>query len=231
MKKILVIASLLLFAAACGKPAAQNSPQNQTSPTTQTKSPLNGGVAAQPNQTADTEVANQSYENKTYGFVFAYPKSYALLEASKAEDLGFYIPLQHYFSNSAGTTVVVTASMPKNEYPANTDFAGGFFNVSVNKSISEKDCSTFNTQTGIVLKGNINIGGTTFVKGIASDGAAGHQLNDEVFHAYHNGACFELQTGLRTEGLGAADSVTQHLDTAGAMRKLDMLLNTFGFTK
>ena len=88
---------------------------------------------------------NKSFTEKTHGVSFDYPRTYEMESGNKASDLLASGPMKSV--PTSGSTVAAV-QMPESAYP-NTDFAGAFFGVSVNKDLSVEQCTGSPVQTEI----------------------------------------------------------------------------------
>ena len=81
----------------------------------------------------------KTYANKTYGVSFEYPRKYEMEAGDKASDLLASGPMKSVLS---GGVAVAAVELPETVFP-NTDFAGAFFSVSVNKDLTAEQCGEF----------------------------------------------------------------------------------------
>ena len=79
------------------------------------------------------------YADKTYGVSFEYPRKYEMETGDKAKDLLASGPMK---SALDGGVTVAAVELPETVFP-NTDFAGAFFVISVNKELSAEQCGEF----------------------------------------------------------------------------------------
>ena len=105
-----------------------------------------------------------------------------------------------------GGVPVATVALPANSYPG-TDFASAFFNVSVNRSVSEEECAHFafvdtrNADGEPIDAEKVKIGAADMEMTSTFSASAAKQAETEYYHSYENGACYEYVLGLGTEGL------------------------------
>ena len=85
--------------------------------------------------------ATVNYADKTYGVTFEYPRRYAIETGDAATQLVAQNPIAMNFVQPGGLALAAV-SLPETTY-TNTDFSSAFFNVSVNKSLSQDQCSEF----------------------------------------------------------------------------------------
>jgi len=91
--------------------------------------------------------ATKMYADKTYGVSFEYPKKYEIETGDKAKDL---------LASGAVTAkqdgeVLAAVELPGTVFP-NTDFAGAFFSVSVDKGLSAEQCGGSSEQKAAVTE-------------------------------------------------------------------------------
>ena len=83
-----------------------------------------------------------TYSDSNSGVSFNYPRKFELASGDNAQpqfaDLGA-VPMN--FVQPGGATVA-TVALPQGSYPG-TDFTSAFFNVNVNRSLSEQECAQF----------------------------------------------------------------------------------------
>jgi hypothetical protein len=127
------------------KPVSSN---NQI-PVTQPAAPV---PAAAPVMEADSKPAPKkpvqrrkpatvNYADKSYGVTFEYPRRYAIETGDAASQLVSTNPIPMNFVQPGGVALAAV-ELPETNY-INTDFSSAFFNVSVNKTLSEDQCNQF----------------------------------------------------------------------------------------
>lgn len=172
------------------------------------------------------------YQNAMYRFTFSYAPSFQLFEGEQASAAGnYYLPIQNYFAKNQGSRFLVIASLPKGTYPSNTDFDGAYFTVAIAPQLPQTDCLSFSSDGNVTNQHSQTVNGLEFAAAEASGAGMSHQAYDQIYHIYKNGACFELQTGVRTSGYGAADWITEQVNIKQVFGRLDEVLNTFTFLK
>jgi len=85
--------------------------------------------------------ATVNYADKTYGVTFEYPRRYAIETGDAASQLVSNNPIPMNFVQPGGQALAAV-ELPETNY-VNTDFSSAFFNVSVNKTLSEDQCGQF----------------------------------------------------------------------------------------
>ena len=171
-----------------------------------------------------------TYKNTTYGLSFQYPRRYALKTGDEAiVDWFGSQPAGMNFVDQGGIAVAAV-ELPPGLYPG-TDYRNGFFTVSVNRNLSEPQCSQFavvdssETDEEPVAPSTANFGGTVYSQTAAFDGKAFEQAYARYYHVYNNGACYEMALGLETAGYGAVDGITP-VDRDEVFHKLEGLLSS-----
>jgi len=174
--------------------------------------------------------ANVVYSDPNYGVSFLYPRKFALASGEKAQPqlaglgdvpMNFVLP---------GGVAVATVSAPRGSYPG-TDFASAFFNVNVNRSISEQECEHFafvdtRTPDGEPVDAEkVKIGSTDMETTSTFTGSAMTQAATQYYHSYENGACYEYVLGLNTAGYGTKESI-EPVERDQVFAKLEKILAT-----
>ncbi len=172
---------------------------------------------------------DKQYTNEIYGFKFNYPADYQM-QAGENTQNGFYLPIENYFYQNKKGERIITALLPKDTFPANTDFAGGFISVSAIKNLSQTQCYKFGNQAVANVQ-KLNINGADFTLADISDAGMGHQAMDKIYHAYNNNICYEIDMGARTSGFGADPNITEQVNKDAVFAKLQPLFQSFEFVK
>jgi len=129
------------------KPATSTSQAPVTQSTTAMATP--GNMPALPQTAAKPAAkkivhkrpANLTYADKTSGVSFQYPRKYDLKTGDEAGKLVSSIPLPMDFMQPGGVALAAV-ELPEATYNGN-DLAAAFFNVSVNRSLTAKQCEEF----------------------------------------------------------------------------------------
>ena len=250
-QKIAMVASfaiLALFLAfcACSKQSARPALVGVSGPVPDppaqaaTPAPVNVSTVITP---AATEKANKKVKNSpkkrpaevTYsdansGVSFLYPRKFSVLSGDSARgDLAAVGDVPMNFVQPGGVAVA-TVALPAHSYPG-TDFASGFFNVSVNRSVSEEQCSHFafvdtrNADGEPVDAEKVKIGNYDMEMTSEFDASALKQIETQYYHNYASGACYEYSLGLTTEGFPTEGGI-QHVDRDAVFAKLEKILAT-----
>ena len=169
-----------------------------------------------------------TYRDANSGVSFVYPRKYQLATGDKAQpkfaDMGA-APMN--FVQAGGVTVARVA-LPAASYPG-SDFTTAFFNVNVNRSLSEQECSHFafvdtrNADGEPVDAEKVKVGSKDMEMTSDFSANAVKQAEAQYYHSYENGACYEFVLGLGTAGYGTADGV-EPVDRGEVFKKLEKIL-------
>jgi hypothetical protein len=235
----LVLLGLLLAMSACSKQASKPALVGVSNPA-QTSTPAPATISNTPATTPSAPVAEKkthkkrpaivTYSEPNYGVSFRYPRKYELASGDKAQpELGSLGPVAMNFVQPGGVPVA-TVALPQASYPG-TDFAAAFFNVNVNRSLSEQECSQFafvdnrNPDGEPVDPEQVEVGSMKLSKTSDFNGSMMKQAEAEYYHSYENGACYEFVLGLGTEGYGAKEGI-EPVNRDEVFAKLEKILAT-----
>jgi hypothetical protein len=173
--------------------------------------------------------ANVTYSDANSGVSFLYPRKFALASGDKAQPhlaVGMNdLPMNFV---QPGGVAVATVALPGGSYPG-TDFASAFFNVNVNRSVSEQECAHFafvdtrNADGEPVDAEKVKIGSTDMETTSDFSASALKQAETQYYHSYENGACYEYVLGLGTEGF-ATEGGIEHVNRDEVFAKLEKIL-------
>ncbi len=178
--------------------------------------------------------ATVTYADKTSGVSFQYPRKYGLETGEAADQLVSSDPVPMDFVQPGGVALAAVA-VPESVYP-NSDLAAAFFNVSVNKSLTEEQCGEFpevkpvaptdaavqtpaQPQLSKLMIGDMELQSS---ETLASQGT--REEAAKYYHVFENGACYEFAlkvttTGVETEG-------AKHVDREEVFQRLEKILAT-----
>ncbi len=212
------ILGLLVAVSACSKqspkPALVGVSSPTATPATAAAAPVatTAAVAAPAKKTPKTKKrpANVTYSDPNSGVSFLYPRKFALTTGDKARPQ--FAPLGDAVMNfvQPGGVAVATVELPGDSYPG-TDFASAFFNVNVNRSVSEQECGHFafvdshNVNGAAANAEKVKIGSTDMETTSNFSASALTQTETQYYHSYENGACYEYILSLGTAGYGVKD--------------------------
>ena len=234
------ILGLLIVVSACSKQSAkpalvgvanqpQTVPQTETSATTLPAAAPATPVAAS-KKVHKKRPATVTYSDPNSGISFRYPRKFELATGDKAEPQFAQIGAAPMNFVQPGGMTIATVSMPDGSYPG-TDFTSGFFNVNVNRSLSEQECSQFafvdtRDADGEPLEADkVKVGSMDVAKTSEFSADALKQAEAQYFHRYENGACYEFVLGLGTAGYGTKADI-KAVDRDQVFAKLEKILET-----
>jgi hypothetical protein len=230
------ILGILIALSACSKQSPKPALVGISSPDTQTSTAK--PIPQPPTSAPATPVAKKkthkkrpaaivTYSDPKTGISFRYPRKYELASGDKIQPaidgLG---PVPMNFVQPGGASVAMVA-VPPTTYPG-TDFTTAFFDVNVNRSLSEKECSEFafvdasNADGEPVDAEKLRVGSSYMKKTSNFGGDAAKQGETQYYHRYENGACYEFVLGLGTAGYGTEDGVkaVNHDEVFGKLEKI-----------
>lgn len=144
-----------------------------------------------------TAGAWRTSSNKAYGFSFAYPEGFKLLdEAELRKDSNF--------ANPTGAVSLVSVEIPDDIY-AGANFRGGYFTVMVNPNLTNGPaCSQFGYADPASVSEAV-FHGVKYSRAVDGEGAAGSAYTYYYLHTYQNGLCYELKLELAAVNTAAYD--------------------------
>jgi hypothetical protein len=168
-----------------------------------------------------------TYKNDEYGISLVYPKNYSLKKDDEAAlEWAGMGPVQMNFIESGGGTIAAI-ELPKDSYPE-TDFANGFFNVSVHPRMAETQCTQFafpqTTNNAAATPVKVKMGSTEFSQIESSAGDDTNQADAKYYHVFQNGSCYEFALGIQTARDG--DQEVAQVDHKQVFNRLKRILTT-----
>ena len=136
-----------------------------------------------------------------------------------------------------GGVRLAMVEMPVSAY-RKTDFSGGFFSVSVNRSLSGEQCEQFGLSEPTIHSGEApltppsdsnsqsiksQIRGMVFTEMDQTIEHAPLQTDAKYYHLFQNGACYEFVLGVETDG--SKDAVAP-VDREAVFSRLEKILAT-----
>ena len=239
-QKIAMILGLLLAVCACSKESAKPALVGVSSPTPASITPT-GSVAEAAAPTASAlptsakkmakkRPANVTYSDANSGVSFLYQRKFALATGDKGQpQLAAVGDVPMNFVQPGGVAVA-TVSVPGSLYRG-TDFESAFFNVNVNRNVSEEQCGHFAFVDTSDADGEAVDAERVKVGSIEMEMTSGFSANimkqaeTQYYHAYENGACYEYVLGLGTEGF-ATEGGIRHVDRDEVFARLEKILAT-----
>jgi hypothetical protein len=234
------ILGLLLALSACSKQSSKPAPAGVSSTAstpatpaitaTPATSPTAAALPAPAKKTPKKRPANVTYSDPYSGVSFLYPRKFALTSGDKAlPQLAGVGDVPMNFVQTGGV-VVATVALPDSSYPG-TDFASAFFNVNVNRSVSEQECEHFafvdtsNADGEPVDAEKVKIGSAEMEMTSNFSASVVAQAETQYYHRYENGACYEYILGLGTEGFATEGGVA-HVNRDEVFAQLEKILAT-----
>ncbi len=230
---LLIVCSI---AVGCSSEKPQPVTVNQT-PVTPTPAPLamsTPPAVPEPAKPTPKKIVHKrpptvTYADKTYGVSFDYPRKYAIETGNAASELVATSPLPMNFVQ-AGGTALAAVELPETSFPS-TDFSSAFFNVSVNKSLTQDQCEAFSVpqpksndqsaaQSSRLMIGDMELYGT---EAVAGDGP--RQSDSKYFHIFQNGACYEFALNVTTNA-SEIEAGMKHVDRDKVFDRLAKILAT-----
>jgi hypothetical protein len=238
-QKLAVIASsvllvLLLAISACSmlssKPALTISSPAPTF-TTPPATPATIAAALEPAKKMQKKrPANVTYKDPGNGLSFLYPRKFALTAGYRLQpEFAGVGDAPMNFVQPGGITVAAV-ELPGDSYP-DTDFESAFFNVNVNRSVSEQDCARFASVDARKADGEpietakVKVGATDMDTTSNFSANVVKQAETQYYHSYEAGACYEYVLGLGTEGF-ATEGGIKHVNRDRVFAKLEKILAT-----
>jgi hypothetical protein len=232
-----VILGLLLVVSACSKQDTKPALVGVSSPASSSATPAiavtAATAAASPapvKKTPKKRPANVTYSDANSGVSFLYPRKFSLTSGDKTQPQLAAVGMSDAPMNfvQPGGVAVATVALPGGSYPG-TDFASAFFNVNVNRSVSEQECAHFafvdtrNADGEPVDAEKVKVGSTDMEMTSDFSANAIKQAETQYYHSYENGACYEYVLGLGTEGF-ATEGGIEHVNRDEVFAKLEKIL-------
>lgn len=183
-----------------------------------------------------TATATVNYADKTTGVSFQYPRKYSLKTGDAADKLVSSDGMPTGFVQPGGVAIAAVA-VPESAYPK-SDLGSAFFGVSMNKAMTEEQCSQFAeakaistddpagaTAAPIAPKApKLMIGNMELQSSEARYNEGAREEASKYYHVFENGACYEFAlkvatTGVETEG-------GKRVDREEVFKKLEGILAT-----
>jgi len=193
-------------------------------------SPTVAASPAAPKKLPKKRPADVLYRDPNSGVSFLYPRKFALTSGDQAQSLlagAGDVPMNFV---EPGGVAVATVSVPSGSYPG-TDFASAFFNVNLNRGLSEQQCEHFafvdtdNADGEPVDAEKVRVGSSEMETTSNFSASAIEQAETQYYHRYENGACYEYVLGLRTEGF-ATEGGIEHVSLDAVFARLEKILAT-----
>jgi hypothetical protein len=218
---------------------------NNSNPVTQIPSTIASSILPAPAPQTESKPAPKkvvrkrpatvNYSDKMYGVSFEYPRKYAIETGDAATGLVATTPLPMNFVQPGGVALAAV-ELPETGF-AQTDFSYAFFNVSVNKALTEEQCAQFavpqtapsapadsaaqpGPEASKLMLGDIALLGT---EAVAGEGTT--QSDVKYFHAFENSACYEFALNVTTVARPTEGGM-KHVDRDKVFNRLEKILAT-----
>lgn len=217
--------------------------------------PLPEAAKPAPKKVARKRPATVTYNDKTYGVSFDYPRKYAIETGDAANDLVASSPLPLNFVQPGGVALAAV-ELPETGF-ANTDFSSAYFNVSVHKALTADQCGEFSVPQPVPVKpteessqtsssspnssspnaststsnnafnstNKLMLGDLELHGTEAVSGEGTRQSDAKYFHAFQNGACYEFALNVTTMARENAAGM-KHVDRDKVFARLEQILAT-----
>jgi hypothetical protein len=178
--------------------------------------------------------ATVTYEDKSSGVSFQYPRNYALETGDAANQLVSSDPVPMDFVQPGGVAIAAV-TLPTSVY-ANGDLAAALFDVSVNKTLTAEECGKFSDAkpappvdpeapaSATVQPSKLMIGDMELQSSetLASQGT--REEASKYYHVFENGACYEF--ALKVATTGSETEGGKHVDSKEVFQRLGKILAT-----
>lgn len=160
-----------------------------------------------------------TYKSRDYGVSFVYPWQYSY---TSAKTLVTSDELKPKSDGDEGQFALVRIDVPKGYYP-DTNFDHAYFTLSLNQDISEEQCEAAlgTGNDGKVKTESIN--GVDFKWVETEVGGSGSAATLRNYNAYVNGACYEVELGVKTKN---EQGLAREVNPDQVLRRLDAILKT-----
>lgn len=156
-----------------------------------------------------------AFRSRDYGVSFQYPWQYTLRGARAMDNDASLRPAS---DGHEGQFTLARVDIPKGFYPG-TDFDSGYLALSLNQDLDELQCGGSLGQGKV---SNVTINGVDFHMMETESGGRGSASMVRNYVAFVNGACYEIEEGVKTRNDGRA----REIDPGQVMRRLDAILNS-----
>ena len=164
------------------------------------------------------------YKSRDYGLSFQYPWQYT---RAGAKAIAADYALQPQADGLSSQVSLVRIDIPKGFY-ADTDFDSGYFIVSLNPELKEKQCAASLSWGREMKPQTLKINNVDFQWTEFTGGGHGEAATVRNYVAFVNGTCYEIETGAKTKNDGKQrevnpDQVLKRLEPILMSVKIDAL--------
>ncbi len=206
MKKYLILVPLLFLAAACSKPAAQNStpPDN-----------VNVGVSTSTSATG-TQLSLNAYNDSQYKYKVLYSSEFDLSHQPKADPTA-----RDYFALKADAY-------------KNTNLVSAAVSIKIlsnKKNIGECAVMGADEINGGRMTDSKTVNGVNFLTAVSSDAGASNFYETHYNRAWYGTFCIEIDATVHSTSPDVYDTPRTAYDYNQVWYKLQVLINSFQFNK
>jgi hypothetical protein len=150
--------------------------------------------------------ATVAYADKTSGVAFQYPRKYVLKTGEGMNELVTSGAMDFV---QPGGVAIAAVTVPEGAYPK-SDLASAFFDVSVNKGLTEEQCGQFGgpqpatavdaTAQPVVRPTKLMIGDMELQSTGTLASVGSGKEESKYYHVFENGACYEFALKVATTG-------------------------------
>ncbi|HZQ21768.1 MAG TPA: hypothetical protein VFA89_03125 [Terriglobales bacterium] len=164
---------------------------------------------------------NILFSSRDFGVSFRYPRQYAFLNA---RTIGSDSERKPQADGSESQIALARVEIPKGYYPE-TDFDSGYFALSLNPRLNEKQCLAVPQASGVPSDGvsSLNIDGTEFRGSQVRSGGGGHSALVRRYVTFTNSTCYEFELALKTSN---EDGMAREVDQQRVMDRLEAIMGS-----
>ena len=160
------------------------------------------------------------YRSRDYGVSFVYPFQYSFVSAravANGDD-----SLRPKSDGHQGQFTLARVEIPKGFY-SDSDYESGYFTLSLNQDLNQQECeSALNPGKDAKLEID-TINGVDFRWVEMDSGGRGQAAKLRQYVTFTNGACYELELGVKTSNDGG---LAREVNPDQVLRRLDGILRT-----
>ncbi|MGA8284970.1 MAG: hypothetical protein WB796_09485 [Candidatus Sulfotelmatobacter sp.] len=175
-----------------------------------------------------------TYEDKTSGVSFRYPRKDSLETGDAANQLVSSDAVPMDFVQPGGVAIAAV-TLPTSVYP-NGDLAAAFFDVSMNKTLTAEQCGAFSDSkpgtpvdpeapaSAIVQPSKLMIGDMELQSSETFASQGTREETSKYYHVFENGACYEF--ALKVATTGSETDGGKQVDSKEVFQRLGKILAT-----
>jgi hypothetical protein len=159
------------------------------------------------------------YKSRDYAVSFEYPWQYSIASAKTVHDLESLKPKS---DGHDGQITLARVDLPNGFYP-DSDFQSGYFTLSLNPQLKEKDCRTAFKADG-AKSAKINDADFFWVETDQTGKGGASKVRSYV--AFTNDVCYEFELGVKTRN---ENGLAREVNVDQVMQRLEGMLKTVKF--